>query len=311
MRDSKIKRVLVNMYEFYFERRRRLIRELKYWKYSKNFHLRIMSPQKTLSYIKKKGVSIARFGDGEFDMISGIRDLKFQKSSPELGKALKKVLNTKKSSLLLCVPRTFKSIRGCNWHAAMYWTRWGIEEQNLKPIVEKLNIECGKEYVFGDALITRPFIDWTTKRSAKHIWRGLKRIWNNRDLLIVEGCQTRLGVGNDLLANAKSIKRILAPSIGAFEKYDAILETTLNLYRDELVLIALGPTATVLAAELSARGIQALDVGHMDIEYEWYCRGDKNKAVIPGKFVNEAVGGQNPIDCYDVNYLEQIVAKIN
>ena len=31
----------------------------------------------------------------------------------------------------------------------------------------------------------------------------LKKIWENKNIIIVEGSQTRLGVGNDLFANTK------------------------------------------------------------------------------------------------------------
>ena len=41
------------------------------------------------------------------------------------------------------------------------------------------------------------------------------------------------------------------------------------------MLIALGPTATILAYDLAEKGVQALDVGHIDIEYEWFLRKDR------------------------------------
>ena len=40
------------------------------------------------------------------------------------------------------------------------------------------------------------------------------------------------------------------------------------------VLIALGQTATVLAYDLSEAGLQAIDPGHVDVEYEWYRMGE-------------------------------------
>ena len=40
----------------------------------------------------------------------------------------------------------------------------------------------------------------------------------DRDVIICEGEKTRMGVGNDLLDNCKSIKRIICPSENAFDK---------------------------------------------------------------------------------------------
>ena len=61
-----------------------------------------------------------------------------------------------------------------------------------------------------------------------------------------------------------------------------------------MYLIALGPTATVLAFDLAMFGRQALDIGHIDLEYEWWTRHTTAKTTIPGKFCNETflTGGQ-------------------
>ena len=77
------------------------------------------------------------------------------------------------------------------------------------------------------------------------------------------------------------------------------------------MLIALGPTATVLAYDLSQKGIQALDVGHIDIEYEWYLRKDRTHQKIENKFVSEASNGTT-VDLLDNKnkYYDQIVKTI-
>lgn len=60
-----------------------------------------------------------------------------------------------------------------------------------------------------------------------------------------------------------------------------------------LVLISAGPTATILAADLSKIGVQSIDIGHLDVEYEWFKRGVTEKVRIPGKYVNEAAQGRD------------------
>ncbi|MFR7619788.1 MAG: GT-D fold domain-containing glycosyltransferase [Blautia sp.] len=44
-----------------------------------------------------------------------------------------------------------------------------------------------------------------------------KKIWNGRNIILVEGRKTRFGIGNDLLNNVKSISRILGSSESAFD----------------------------------------------------------------------------------------------
>ena len=63
-----------------------------------------------------------------------------------------------------------------------------------------------------------------------------------------------------------------------------------KIYYDQMILIALGPTATILAYDLAKEGYQAVDIGHMDIEYEWYLRKADRKIDIENKAVNEVSG---------------------
>ena len=68
-------------------------------------------------------------------------------------------------------------------------------------------------------------------------------------------------------------------------------------------------TATVLAWELA--GDWAIDIGHIDIEYEWFLRNASDKIKIEGKYVNEVLGGKSNIaDCKDEEYKSQIICKI-
>ena len=142
----------------------------------------------------------------------------------------------------------------------------------------------------------------------------LKQIWEQRELTVVEGEKTRMGVGNDLFDNAKRIHRILGPAENAFSHYDEILATILEkVPQDELVLLALGPTATILAYDLFRKGYQAVDIGHVDISYEWFLRGVRDpseRIVIPGKYTNEVRGGNVVDACLDEAYLSQIIATV-
>ena len=77
-----------------------------------------------------------------------------------------------------------------------------------------------------------------------------------------------------------------------------------------LFLIALGPTATVLAYDLFKAGYQAIDIGHVDIEYEWWRMGARCKVKLERKYVNEAPNGNLVADAGE-EYNKQIIAKIS
>ena len=80
--------------------------------------------------------------------------------------------------------------------------------------------------------------------------------------------------------------------------------------KEYVVLIALGPTATVLAYDLNAKGYQALDIGHIDIEYEWYLQKAKWKTKIENKYVNEAGGFTGQEELNDKEYQTSIIKII-
>lgn len=143
--------------------------------------------------------------------------------------------------------------------------------------------------------------------------KKLRAIWKEQDILIVEGEKSRLGMGNNLFDNVSSIERIVCPAINAYEKIDKIENGVMKntKQREKLILIALGPTATVLAYRLARRGYWALDIGHIDIEYEWYLKGVEEKCPIANKYIGEIPNGDVVGDNIDGIYNKQIIERIS
>ena len=309
MKDSELKRRIIPMYEWCYG----AVHDLTHWvNLRMRYRLRIMNSMRTIEYIRKNHCSIARYGDGELSFALKIdHEIAFQNNSEELSEALEKVLRNRNPKLLLCMPIYLNSLRGCTSKCKKYWWAWGKSNNQQVRMVTAIRERCGRKYVFGDSLITRPYMDRQNIAYADRIFQNLKSLWDQKDILIVEGDQTRLGVGNDLFSNARSIHRILAPAVGAFDCYDRIKEVTLKNASGRIVILALGPTATVLAADLADHGVQALDLGHVDIEYEWYLHRQTTKTAVQGKFTNESVNGRNFTDCEDEKYQNQILKTIS
>ena len=81
--------------------------------------------------------------------------------------------------------------------------------------------------------------------------------------------------------------------------------------KDSLFVMALGPTATVLAEDLTNAGYRALDMGHVDTAYEAFLRRSNKFVQIEGKIVfNEERNKNSLIPCTDKKYYEQIITKI-
>ena len=298
-----MKAVLVKTYNWIYPIFRRL-------RFNMRYRFRVMSQEQTIAYIKKHHCSIARYGDGEFGLITKTNHPDFQSNDNRLAERLAQICNIQDQRILICIPHNFKHTRDCNEFARKFWEWWSWEQDNLAHVAKLLGLNHWRARAFGDAQITRPYMDWKDKSRCGQRFKDLTSLWDGRDVLIVEGTQTKLGVGNDLLQNAGSIRRILAPSKNAFVVYDRLLSAAKSEGRNRLVLLALGPTATVLAYDLAMAGIQALDIGHIDIEYEWFLQGADHKTTIAGKATQEA-HEQNVNDMEEnETYLSQIVSRI-
>ena len=268
---------------------------------------KIKSCEDTIKEILENNKSICRFGDGEFACISGKLRAKFTtKYYPELAERLIEVLNSNEEGLMIALADNYGNLDK-------------YSEQSVREIRHYMTEDVRREHnkllnpdrEYYNAYITRPYVLWKdSDRNAAARFDKLKQIWDKKDCVIIEGNQTRMGIGNDLFDNAASIKRIIAPAIDAFEKYDEILEAALNQSEDARYILALGPVATVLAYDLYKSGRQALDMGHVDLEYEWFLQGKGVRQAVPTKFNNEFDGGTGVIDIHDEVYESQIVENV-
>lgn len=261
----------------------------------------------TLDAILIRRASIARYGDGEFDIIFG-RYESFQSYNYSLKERLKQVLkaNNESDRFLVGIPDCYGDLSHFIPEAQFHW-RIRLEKERYKWY-KILN----RRHPYYQSQISRFYHDWVDKSKSPEWAEKLKKIWANRNVLIVEGEKSRMGVGNDLFSDCLSVRRILCPPVNAFERYDEILSCIVaNAQPDDLILMALGPTATILAYDLFHKGFQAVDIGHIDLEYEWMKMQAKEKVRIPGRFMNELDAGAYVDDsCVDQLYRAQIVAII-
>lgn len=263
------------------------------------------SNEEVVNQIVFYGRSLTRFGDGEFSWILGDEVAAgYQHCSTELSRALRDALDCDDGRLIIGVLKTLNTDEGMEPRAKMHWRKFRADKaQKIIPL-----LPSGR--TFADASITRPYIDLSDKSRASESFSNLRRIWEGRRLLIVEGEKSRLGVGNDLFDNAASIRRILAPSADAFSLYGEILASIMSHRQEgELVVLALGPTATVLAKDLCVAGFQAVDLGHVDVEYEWFCMGAKKKVPIAGKMARES-GIEEAYGREDDEFEASVVARV-
>lgn len=271
--------------------------------FNKDNQLKVKTIDETISKLLDNNYSIIRFGDADINLIEG-ESQKYQESSENLTDRLVECANSDFESLMIAIPDIFNGLSEIKPSGRRYWVKHLLfKRKSWQKVFTKK--------VYYNAFVTRLYIDSNLEYDIiEKRFDNIKRVWKDRDVVIIEGFQSRLGVGNDLFNNAKTIKRILCPNKNAFNKYNEILNAALLIDKDSLILVALGPTARPLVLDLFREGFQAIDIGHIDIEYEWFLRKTKTKTQIKNKYVNE-VANYNVEDCNDKKYLEQIITRID
>lgn len=286
LRCSSVGRILINVYHYSVAVPLAKIYSIKFHFIKNSFKdIKFYADEDIFTLLKSQKVSLCRFGDGEISWI--YRDSKGyfnQENSKELSDRLRSIIISENKNIIIGIPNFFGTLdhyskkrkESRNTHLAKYHKRW---MELLSP-----------DRYYADALITRVYYGLKNEKS-EYMFKSWKSIWNDQNIIIIEGNQTRFGVGNDLLINARSVKRIIAPAENAFQRYDEILSCAKEyISQDYIFLISLGPTATVLANDIGDCGSQAIDIGHLDIEYEWYLSSTTKKNPVVGKYVNEAGG---------------------
>jgi glycosyltransferase, SP_1767 family len=264
--------------------------------------IKVLSNQQTLDFILKHGSSVARFGDGEVELMTG-KSIPYQSYDKDLAAELKATLQEPSSNeLLVCLPDVFEHLERYNSNAKKFW------KIHFDQAADFYKENCQSEW-YGSTFLSRPYIDLQDKSQAAPYFERLKTLWKDCDILIVEGETSRSGMGNDLFAQAKSVSRIIGPSKNAYIYKDELLREIKKYADGKLILLMLGPTAKVLVKEL-AKDYQAIDLGHIDSEYEWFKQQATHKVKLAHKHTAEHNKDDNILPIEDEQYLSEIVARV-
>lgn len=219
----------------------------------------VMSIAETIDKIIRTDRSIARIGDGEFEIIAG-NSIPFQNRSLALQARLIEILSSRSESCLIGL-QPYELVRP---EKITRFADFSYADSCFAQISETIIRKTSPGYPFANALISRlpAFREVGLDR--------IRRLWHERDVVLVSGLGSAFQCDPRLFNNTRSTERVFGMSENAFSNYGELLGRCMRMDRDKLFLIALGPTATVLAFDLSVAGFQAIDVGHLSNCYHEY-----------------------------------------
>lgn len=261
--------------------------------------------ESAVEQIVSDGKSLIRFGDGEFDIIAGVGHPIFQDGNAELGKKMKEIIVCDDAKMLIGIADNYGNLDKYTDEIAD-----GIRSY-MTAETRKIHYSILKpQKTYYDAYMFKCYYPYKDKKGTQKRVNLVKRIWNNRDVVLVEGNLTRTGVGNDLFDNVKSLMRVLGPTKNAYSKYNELFSSLANISKDKLILFALGPAGKVLAYELFKQGYQVVDIGQIDMDYEWYLAGAKFKISNSKKYISQLPPAEvEQLD--DDEYKKQVIIDLS
>lgn len=265
---------------------------------------KIGSNEEAIQKMAMEGCSMIRFGDGDFEQMAGKERLVYQKYDPKLGERLKEIIQSHHEKLLIAIADNYGSLNKYTQDVAD-----GIRHY-MSDDVRKAHYQVlEKGRIYYDAYMFKGYMPYKDRENAKNRFDEIKKIWKDREVALIEGEYTRTGARNDLLCDAADVIRLLAPTKDAYNIYAEILEQALKIDKNKLILTVLGPTGKVLAYDLFLAGYQVVDIGQIDMDYDWYLAGTGFKVPNKYKYVSQLPEAEVCAVC-DETYDKQIVARI-
>lgn len=207
---------------------------------------RVWSEVPTLDLVRS-GMSLARYGDGEFNLCRGM-GIPSQPAERVLCARLRGILH-QSGMCLVGIP---------NLHSptpkAAFWKKY---EQASDLLVHR---------TYVSAFVTRP--DSAPWINTPDYWAAMESLWVGLDVTLVRGSARSL-TAKDLVG--ARVTEIIAPAVNAWASYGELMD---RIGRPERVILCLGPTATVLAVDLCAVGVHAIDLGHVGLFLKKHRRGE-------------------------------------
>ena len=241
----------------------------------------VQSIDETIDELLNTEKSLVRFGDGEMTMMMG-KSLQLEKHEQQLAEDMKRIIGFEHDNLVVAICNIFGNLDIYRKESQEFWKDHLVVRR--KEYVKM----CNHQKQYGNATISRCYYMYKDKSKCGNQFEKIRQIWKDKDIVVVEGSRTHNGVGNDLLDTAGSVERIIGPAKDAYLSISQIYEACCSYPKDRLFLVSLGAAAKPLVEKLFLEGYRVLDIGNLDMEYEWYLmRADKKEKVPKHEIVGE------------------------
>lgn len=218
----------------------------------------IKTADETINELITTNKSIARFGDGEIMLADG-KDIPFQRAEKELTRRLQEIMAKPQENLLVGLPSSY-----------------------YKPCIVGEKNPVYKNFALYALPQVRRMIDKFINYDIEYSEMSINNInyfdtwinfFQNKKLVLV-GCKEALkSYKFNIFDKALKLDYEFVPNKHCFSVYNETLDKLCSYDKDSIMILMCGPTACVLAADLTKNGFKALDLGHLAKSYDWHKRG--------------------------------------
>ena len=229
---------------------------------SKLKRLKVCDGLASITKLESEPKSFSRYGDGEIALIMGY-GIPFQKYDKRLADRLIEILNHRRYDLYVGIPHYyFHTVLNLPESSKIFCRLTNIKNRR---IVLKY---CDPDAVYLDSLCLLGYFMNDNLDEYKKLCDRKRNLFKGRKIAIVSGQNVLEKLEHDIFELASCKIQIHAPALHAFGEYDLILNKIKSqVPKDYLICLVLGPTATVMAAELAELGYTAWDTGHIAKDY--------------------------------------------
>ncbi len=205
-------------------------------------------------------ISISRFGDGEFFHLFNDNynnSSGRQKCSKEIKKKLEIIINSNSENLMVCISGFLAEDKQID----EYYKDYSNYMKNfIKKTLKKINSKYPllKDKIFYSAEITRI----TNSNYDNEIVELFDKYFSCNDFVFIGNKMVIKLIKQKFIDKFKSIKFIEVKKKDAYKDYDEIKDSILKYDNNNIFLLAIGITATILAFDLSKIGYIGVDIGH-------------------------------------------------
>ncbi|MGY0217718.1 GT-D fold domain-containing glycosyltransferase [Endozoicomonadaceae bacterium StTr2] len=223
----------------------------------------IASAQQTINDLISQKASFCRFGDGEYGLMKG-ESLSFQEYDEKLSLRLFEVFQSNNKDIFVGIPYSYYgSVEKMRPLTKRFVRSWVAKN---RPLISSLTIP-GKKYY--DTECSQLYANYENYNFEEY-FESLKGLWKGRDVTIICGKTVFDNIENNIFDCSKSVEYQYAAAKNAFSDYENILSQAKEIDKNRLIIIILGPTATVLSYDLALLGYQAIDFGHIAKDYDHF-----------------------------------------